>query len=485
MPGRRVVELSMAHERPENRLYPAAHREAPSGARGGARELDLEHQRRLEVGFVALRWFVVAFGVVEAFASVRGDPSSPAYVAPVGFVLIALLAIGNVSITFAVEAARTRRRMQLVGVAAFTLDIAVLTALVWTFMNSPSDSAWVVIFILPLEGAIRYQVKGALVPVVVTLVSQCLRELSFHYRFPSYRADFAAVAFRIGVELVIAVVAGIMARSFREEMLSAADRARAAEEAADLAETAMQRLHELDEMKSDFVAITSHELRSPLAAVRGFVDTLLDHLDALDPEEVREFLVIIDQQSARLARLVEDLLVVSRIDAGQVTLDPAEVDLPAVLMDTVQGLGEEAARVQMQLSYELPRSMWVDANRLDQVLRNLLHNALKFSLPGAPVVLSAAVDATILVVSVADEGVGVPPEERTRIFERFHQAESANTRKAEGAGLGLYITRRLVEAMDGTIEVASALGEGSTFTVRLPVRSPTAPARRSGAARAG
>jgi signal transduction histidine kinase len=342
-----------------------------------------------------------------------------------------------------------------------------------------------VIFILPLEGAIRYQVKGALVPVVVTLVSQCLRELSFHYRFPSYRADFAAVAFRIGVELVIAVVAGIMARSFREEMLSAADRARAAEEAADLAETAMQRLHELDEMKSDFVAITSHELRSPLAAVRGFVDTLLDHLDALDPEEVREFLVIIDQQSARLARLVEDLLVVSRIDAGQVTLDPAEVDLPAVLMDTVQGLGEEAARVQMQLSYELPRSMWVDANRLDQVLRNLLHNALKFSLPGAPVVLSAAVDATILVVSVADEGVGVPPEERTRIFERFHQAESANTRKAEGAGLGLYITRRLVEAMDGTIEVASALGEGSTFTVRLPVRSPTAPARRSGAARAG
>jgi hypothetical protein len=83
MPGRRVVELSMAHERPENRLYPAAHREAASGGRGGARELDLEHQRRLEVGFVALRWFVVAFGVVEAFASVRGDPSSPAYVAPV------------------------------------------------------------------------------------------------------------------------------------------------------------------------------------------------------------------------------------------------------------------------------------------------------------------------------------------------------------------------------------------------------------------
>jgi signal transduction histidine kinase len=451
----------------------------------GARVLDLEHRRRLEVGFVALRWFVVAFGVVEVIATVRGEASSPAYVAPVGFVLISLLAIGNVCITFAVEAAQTRRRLSFVGLAAFALDITVLTALVWTFMNSPSDSAWVVIFILPLEGAIRYQVKGALAPVLVTLVSQCLREVSFEHRFPGYSADFAAVAFRIGVELVIAIVAGIMARSFRDEMLSAAERARAAEEAADLAETAMQRLHELDEMKSDFVAITSHELRSPLAAVRGFVDTLLDHLDAFSPEEVREFLVIIDQQSARLARLVEDLLVASRIDAGEVVLDPGEVDLPAALMNTVQGLGDDAARVRMQLSYDLPRSIWVDANRLDQVLRNLLHNALKFSPPEAPVVVSAAPVGSELVLSVADSGIGIAPEERARIFERFHQADPANTRNAEGAGLGLYITRRLVEAMGGTIEVVSTLGEGSTFSVRLPVPSPTAPSQRSGAARAG
>ena len=291
------------------------------------------------------------------------------------------------------------------------------------------------------------------------------------------------------MELVIAVVAGIMARSFREEVTSAADRARAAEQAADLAEIAVERLHEPDEMKSDFVAITSHELRSPLAAIRGFVDTLVSHLDALSPEDVREFLVVIDQQSARLARLVEDLLVVSRIDAGEVTLDPAEVDLPAVLMDTVQGLGEQAGQVHMRLSYDLPRSAWVDANRLDQVLRNLLHNAMKFSPEGPPVVLSASAegpwDGQEVVISVADHGIGIAPEEQTRIFHRFHEAESANTRGAEGAGLGLYITRRLVEAMGGTIEVVSALGEGSTFTVRLPVRSPTAPSQPYGAARLG
>src|SRR5439155_17870441 len=114
------------------------------------------------------------------------DSSSPDYVVPLAFVLVAILAVGNVMITFATEGARTRRRVRLVGAAAFTLDISVLTALVWAFMNSPMDSAWIVVFILPLEGAIRYQVKGAIVPVIVTLISQCARELSFEQRFAGY-----------------------------------------------------------------------------------------------------------------------------------------------------------------------------------------------------------------------------------------------------------------------------------------------------------
>jgi signal transduction histidine kinase len=155
-------------------------------------------------------------------------------------------------------------------------------------------------------------------------------------------------------------------------------------------------------------------------------------------------------------------------------------------MQTVQGLGEHSGRVRLELSYSLPRSMWVDAQRLDQVLRNLLHNALKFSAADASVVLNASVDGSgSLVLLVRDSGIGIPSEELARIFERFHQADSANTRNAEGAGLGLYITRRLVEAMGGSIAVESELGAGSTFTVRLPVRSRTAPSQPSGAARSG
>jgi signal transduction histidine kinase len=450
-----------------------------------AQERDLEQARRLEVGFVALRWFVVAFGVFQTVVTVRAQSATPDYVVPVAFVLIAVLAVGNVAISMLTDGAETMGRLRVVGVAAFLLDIGVITGLVWAFMNDPADSAWVAVFILPLEGAIRYQVKGALVPVFITLVSQCLRELSFQQRFPGYRAQFAAVAFRICVELVVAVVAGIMARSLRAEVRSAAHRAHAAEEAALLAEVAVERLHELDEMKSDFVAITSHELRSPLAAVRGFADTLVNRLDVLSESEVREFLQIIDQQSARLARLVEDLLVASRIDAGEMTFEPEEVDLAASLSGTLQGLGEARHRVHLEFPSELPAAIWVDTTRFDQILRNLLHNALKFSPAGTPIELGAWIDGSELVVSVTDHGVGIVPEERARIFERFHQADSVNTRNAEGAGLGLYITRQLVEAMDGEIDVTSTLGEGSTFTVRLPAQPRTTRAQRSGAARVG
>jgi signal transduction histidine kinase len=463
-------------------LYPAG------GFRAAARtapELDLEHARRLEVGFVALRWFVVAFGVVQTVVTVSNETTAPGYVAPVAFVLIAALAMGNVLISALADSAETRRRIGTVGLAAFSLDIAVMSALVWTFTNSPQDSAWVVAFILPLEGAIRYQVKGALVPVAITLIAQTVRELSFEDRFAGYHADLHAVAFRIGVEVVIAIVAGIMARSFRREIALTAERAQAAEESAVLAELAVERLRELDEMKSDFVAITSHELRSPLAAVRGFVDTLVNRLDRLSDEEVREFLEIIDQQSERLARLVEDLLVASRIDAGELVVEPTEVEVAVCLDTTVRGLGDERHRVRVELAPGLPEAVSIDPNRLDQILRNLLHNALKFSPAGSEVVLRAGVEDSALVVSVVDRGIGIAIGEQERIFDRFHQADPATTRSAEGAGLGLYITRQLVEAMGGSIGVSSEPGLGSTFSVRLPVSLRTAPARPFGAVRSG
>jgi signal transduction histidine kinase len=610
----------------------------------GRRHRDLGQARRLEVGLIGLRWFVVGFGVLQTVVTLQVRTDAPDYVAPVGLVLVAALAIANVFVSTLTERAERVEQIRRVGAFAFALDIAILTGLIWTYATRPGDSTWVVAFILPLEGAIRYQLPGALLPVGLALVSQMARELTYQARYSSYKANFAAVAFRVGVELVVAVVAGLMARSLRREADKARERAWAAEEAARLAEEAarreiaarqevsafhtallagvaapdvdsgvrsmaetiardlgleslgillvdgdelvakgvhgapgylaedrihlgeqivgrvaaegesfvspaafdgevneiavplkvgneligvlherkttgpvspeeldllsglaaqiamvvhaallrarqeetLRRLRELDEMKSDFVAITSHELRTPLAAVRGFVNTLRRRIDVLTSAETQEFLGIIDQQTERLIRLVEDLLVVSRIEAGKISFEPEPIEPYGFLERMVKGLGEAAPRVLLDPAPDLPGRFVVDPHRLDQVLTNLIENALKFSPVETPVTLAAQRRDGSIAFSVADRGVGIPRGERARIFERFHQADAASTRNAEGAGLGLYITKRLVEAMGGTIEVESEIGEGSVFTVLLPVGSTDpAPARPSAAARAG
>jgi signal transduction histidine kinase len=435
--------------------------------------------KRLEVALIGLRWLAVGFGVLQSLAVARSPGSVPGYTVPVGFGLVAVLAVANVAVSVLTERAGDVAAVRRIGLVAFLIDIAVVTGLVWMY-TKPRNSMWVIGYVLPLEGALRFGLVGALLPLVVAYVSEPLREIALSSRY-GFAAQGPAIAFRVGVETVVAVVAGLMARSLGREAERARDRAWVAEDAA-------ERMRELDEMKSDFVAITSHELRTPLAAIRGFTNTLLRRMDQLSADEVREFLGIVDLQTDRLIKLVEDLLVVSRIEAGKLGFEPKRVDPPALLAGVVAGLGESAARVSVELADDVPAFV-ADPNRLGQVLTNLTQNAVKFSPDDGPVTLSASIergdDGEVLRFDVADRGVGIAPEEFERIFERFQQTESATTRKAEGTGLGLYITRRLVEAMDGSISVASEVGLGSTFTVRLPLRRSPAPARPSEAVRAG
>jgi signal transduction histidine kinase len=248
----------------------------------------------------------------------------------------------------------------------------------------------------------------------------------------------------------------------------------------------LTRLEELDEMKGDFVAITSHELRTPLAGIRGFVDMLRRRGDELSAAEREEFLELVLMQTDRLVRLVDDLLVVSRVEAGRLTLEPEDTDLHAFCERLVRGFGREAARVDLQPASSAPLRMLVDPQRLAQILTNLIHNALKFAPQDTSVVLSwEAPSEGIVTFRVRDHGPGIPDSELERIFERFHQTEHAISH-TEGFGLGLYITKQLAEAMGGWVDVASAVGDGTTFTVTLPARRelPTA-ARPSPAGRPG
>jgi signal transduction histidine kinase len=432
---------------------------------------ELQDVRRRELGLVGLRTVLVVYAFAQVWAALR-DADEPSYVTPLSVTLAIGLAIGNVAIASGAIRARRIDHLRAIGAAAFLLDAAVILGLLWT------TTVWVIGFLLPLEGAARYGLAGAILGAAAFAGSEALREQYLPERFPPYRFDQSALAYRAGMAFVVAVVAGGFARSLRRETRRANERADEAERLARREADARERLEELDVMKTDFIAITSHELRTPLSSIRGFVDTLRRRRHSLPDEQIDEFLAIVQLQGERLARLVEDLLTVSRLEAGVLTLSPQTTDVGELLHDVVRGLGDDAKRIDWHAEPEIAPIV-VDPQRLAQILTNLLTNALKFSPATRRIVVRAEpTPARGVTFSVTDHGGGIAPDQIDRIFERFHQAQHVQRREAEGVGLGLYITKELIERMEGEVRVTSVVGEGSTFRVTLPGAPSDAPAHR-------
>jgi len=437
---------------------------------------ELQETRRRELGLVAVRTLLVVYACAQVWAALQ-DSDEPNYVTPLSITLAIGLALGNVAIASGAIRAKRIDNLRAIGASAFLLDGAVILGLLWTTTASPSDPVWVIGFLLPLEGAVRYGLVGALLGAAVFAGSEVLREQYLPERFPPYRFDASALAYRAVMAFVVAVVAGGFARSLRRETRRANERADEAERLARREADARERLEELDVMKTDFIAITSHELRTPLSSIRGFVDTLRRRRHALPDEQIDEFLAIVQLQGERLARLVEDLLTVSRLEAGVLTLAPETTDVADLVHDVVRGLGDDAKRIDWHVEPEIAPIV-VDPQRLSQVLTNLLTNALKFSPATRRIVVRAEpTPREGVTFSVEDHGGGIPPDQIDRVFERFHQAQKVQRREAEGVGLGLYITKELVDRMQGQVRVTSVVGEGSTFRVTIPAAPSDAPAR--------
>lgn len=227
---------------------------------------------------------------------------------------------------------------------------------------------------------------------------------------------------------------------------------------------------EIERMKSDFVATVSHELRTPLTSILGFSKTLL-RTDATFSEESREtFLSEIVREGERLARLIEDVLSVSRIEAGSLRLDLKAVDFSPVVNDVVRNVSKLTSIHNFVIN--VPEGMMpamADADKLHQLLLNLIVNAVKYSPDGGDVVVSAGQEEDKIRVMVMDQGVGISEEHLPHIFERFYRADIRNRQGASGTGLGLYVSKKLVEQMEGKIWVESELGKGSRFYFELPV----------------
>jgi len=238
-----------------------------------------------------------------------------------------------------------------------------------------------------------------------------------------------------------------------------------------------QELHrEADRLKDDFVALVSHELRTPLASIIANLEVLEDETRELSADGQR-FLGVIDRNARRLLRLVGQLLFVAQLQAGRLPAARAWVDFDAVVADAVEfaRAGAEAKRIDLAL--EAPRpvgELWADGDRLAQLCDNLISNAVKFTPEGGRVQVRVGRDDGNVRLEVQDSGIGIPLREQPRLFERFYRASAAAERQVTGAGLGLWIADAIARMHAGTIDVASEVGVGTTFTVVMPEATPQA-----------
>ena len=227
-------------------------------------------------------------------------------------------------------------------------------------------------------------------------------------------------------------------------------------------------LRHLENVRRDFVANASHELQTPLTAIRGFAETLL--ANSLPPDKVRSQIEVILRNAERLGNLIRDMMELSRIESRRVPLQPSEVDVVKltrlVLRDMEPRTRERSLRVSLEQAE--PVAAWADRRALEQVLTNLLDNAVKYTDPGGSVTVHVGSTPDAVRISIRDTGIGIPAEDQARIFERFYRVDKARSRALGGTGLGLAIVKHLVQAMDGEIYVESHPGQGSTFRFSLP-----------------
>ena len=223
----------------------------------------------------------------------------------------------------------------------------------------------------------------------------------------------------------------------------------------------------MNNMQDEFIATVSHELRTPLTSIRGFSQTLLNSWE-IDDENKKKFIKIIEDQSNRLIHLVENVLSVSKMHAGSEVLK--KIDVNEAISKLIPLFTEQykTRHFELELEKHLPPAR-LDEDKFQQVMTNLIDNAAKYSVNGKTVLVSTGISENMILIKVKDEGVGIKKEDRDKIFKKFSRLENHLTSTTQGNGLGLYITKQLVERMHGDIDFESEEGKGTVFIVRFPV----------------
>jgi signal transduction histidine kinase len=220
-----------------------------------------------------------------------------------------------------------------------------------------------------------------------------------------------------------------------------------------------------DQRLAELISRIAHELRSPLTSIKGFSATLANKWDRFNDEQRRQFVETINVDADRMSRIISEVLDLARAESGRLELSRAEVGVASVARRAVDDLADVGETDRVEVAVDAEVSVWVDPERMQHVLRNLIENAIKFSDRG-PVTVDAREGGDVVEIDVRDEGFGIEPERLPEIFSG--PAPRGSAASPSGTGLGLYLTRRLVEAHGGRITVESVPGQGSTFTVSVP-----------------
>jgi signal transduction histidine kinase len=396
---------------------------------------------------IYVRWF----GVVFAATGVAIQPTYPNRATEIAaWTITIVLAVGNLAIWGAIARTMTEAHRARLGLAAFVFDIAVVMAMVSVYAYEAPYVTWALLFILPLEGALRYRLRGALVAAALNglfFIVQSARVATIH----GIGFDWPTYVFVVCLSTLVGAVAGSMAEGWHHQSVAL--------------ENQGLKLAELDALKDRFLATTSHELRGPLTAIIGGVDTVLRRSERMTSEQETKMLEMVSAQGRQLARLVDDLLVTSQLQGGKLHLRIATADLEATIREALEAAESKRRDHQLELFVE-PTECKMDASRVTQIVRNLVENAYKYTPDRSRVSVAAKAEGEGIVIGVTDHGGGIPEDKRDELFQAFSRIEETAAGR-EGVGLGLYVVSQLVAAMNGRIDLKSS-SRGTSFTIHVP-----------------
>jgi signal transduction histidine kinase len=406
----------------------------------GFQDYRLADMRRAELSMVLVRWAAAVFAVAQVLAY-RTEPYPPGIEAA-ALGLAGVLAVANLGIWLASRRTGDLRDARKLAVIALATDILLACAFVWLYAFDPISALWAILFILPLEGAIRFGLAGALASWAAVTVLYIGREV---YADSVYGDPFEpeSVSFRMGIGLMIALVAGLMARNLTRQRARLAD--------------ALTELWKTDALRSRMVATLAHDVRNPLTTIRGTFKTLARHTDRLDPQTLAELIRTADKQAERIERLAADLLDLARTESGRLELNMQDVPL----RDAVErGLSFVEGGDAFHLDIGDALVVRADPERLEQIIVNLASNGLRYG--EAPLEVRGIRVGEAVELAFADQGPGVPEEEVELLFEPFRLETDSGS-----VGLGLAIVKALTEAQGGSVSYEANEPRGARFRVRL------------------